>query len=217
MTIIQNKEFNNFFEIKHPLLAHKLTLLRDKTTSKKSFRELVHEITLLMGYEVTQTFEIESVTIETPMETYQGKQIAGLKPVILPILRAGLGMVQAFLDLVPSAKVGHIGMYRDEETLQPMSYYFKIPENPENYHFILCDPMLATGGSCAEAVSRLKALGIKKITMVNILAAPEGVDTFSKAHPDVPIFCANLDRGLNAKGYIMPGLGDAGDRLFGTC
>lgn len=217
MAIIQNSDFTNFFEIKHPLLAHKLTLLRDKTTSKKSFRELIHEITLLMGYEVTQTFTTEPVTIETPMETYHGKRIAGPKPVILPILRAGLGMVNAFLDLVPSAKVGHIGMYRDEETLEPKSYYFKIPENPQQYHFILCDPMLATGGSCAAAVDQLKAIGIKKITMVNILAAPEGVKTFSEAHPDVPIFCANLDRALNEKGYIMPGLGDAGDRLFGTC
>lgn len=216
MTIKTYPQFNNFYEVTHPLLQHKLSILRDIHTSKKAFNELVREITTLLAYEVTQNLPLTSKQVETPLETFNAPMLAGKKPVILPILRAGIGMVDGFLSLMPSARIGHIGLFRDEETLKPEFYYFKIPKHHENRHFFVCDPMLATGGSAIETINRLKALDIKQITFVCLVAAPEGVSRLSELHPDVPIYAASLDRQLNEKGYILPGLGDAGDRLFGT-
>ena len=202
--------------MKHPLVISKLTLLRNKTTDHKLFRELVHEITLLLGYEATQNFTTHNVTIETPMESYASPVLAEPSPVILPILRAGIGMVDGLLALLPSAKVGHIGLFRDETTYQPARYYFKVPEDSAQRRFLVCDPMLATGGSAVQAVSALKNEGIQHICFICLLAVPEGLNTFFKAHPDVPVYAASLDRELDQNRYIRPGLGDAGDRLFGT-
>jgi len=216
MTIKQHPQFSNFYVVQHPLLQHKLSVLRDVNTDKKNFKELVHEITLLLVYEVTKNLPITMQKIETPLETCEAPMIAGKKPVILPILRAGVGMVDAFLMLMPSARVAHIGLYRDEKTLKPNLYYFKIPPHSSDRQFYICDPMLATGGSAVVAIEQLKKAGAKKITFVSILAAPEGLELVIKNHPDVPIFAASLDRKLNKKGYILPGLGDAGDRMFGT-
>ncbi len=217
MSIIKQHEvYKNFNLIAHPLIAGKLSLLRQKDTDHKLFRELVHEITLLLGYEATQNLSTNDVEIETPIERCLAPFLSGPSPVILPILRAGVGMVDALLGLMPSAKVGHIGLFRNEKTLQPEGYYFKIPEDSSNRHFYVCDPMLATGGSAIRAVSTLKSHKVKSITFICILAAPEGLQAFFEAHPDVTIYSASLDRQLNDKGYICPGLGDAGDRMFGT-
>lgn len=207
---------SNFHQVKHPLISHKLTLLRDVNTSKKSFKELIEEIGTLLAYEVTKDLPLIMTPTSTPLETFDSPVLEGKKPVILPILRAGVGMVNSFLNLMPSARVGHIGLFRDEETLKPHLYYFKIPPNSEDRHFIICDPMLATGGSAIETVNELKKHNVQKMTFVCIVAAPEGVENFCNIHPDVPIYAASLDRQLNNEGYILPGLGDAGDRLFGT-
>jgi uracil phosphoribosyltransferase len=206
----------NFHIVEHPLVQHKLALLRDKKTVQKEFKELVIEITLLLAYEATKNLPLTTKTIVTPMETCEAKILADEKYVILPILRAGIGMVDGFLTLLPTAKVAHIGLFRDEQTLEPQYYYFKIPPDSKERQFFVCDPMLATGGSAVEAVNRLKQKNVHKIIFVCIVAAPEGIEKFSKAHPEIPIYTAALDRQLNEKGYILPGLGDAGDRMFGT-
>lgn len=216
MSIKQHETFENFHEVQHPLLQHKLTLLRDKNTDKKEFKELIDEISTLLVYEVTKDLPLKLKEVETPLETDQMPVLAGKKPVILAILRAGIGMVDGFLDLMPSARVAHIGLYRDEKTLEPHLYYFKIPSHSKDRQFYICDPMLATGGTAVVAIDELKKAGVKKIRFVCILAAPEGVQRVCEAHPDVPIYAVKLDRKLNKKGYILPGLGDAGDRIFGT-
>ena len=200
----------------HPLIRHKLSLLRDKRTTTKDFRELVAEIAMLLAYEVTKELPTEPVEIDTPLERMTGEKVSGKKLALVPILRAGLGMVEGVLRLVPSARVGHVGMYRDHDTLQPVPYYFKAPAPPEQRDFYVLDPMLATGGSAADACATLKKAGARSIRILCIVAAPEGVEKMLAAHPDVPIYAAALDRELNAHGYILPGLGDAGDRIFGT-
>jgi uracil phosphoribosyltransferase len=216
MTIKKNTSFPNLHQITHPLLLHKLSLLRQSSTSKKDFKELLNEITILLVYEATKNLPMTTRTISTPLESFKAPVLSGKKAVILPILRAGIGMVDGFLSLIPSARVAHIGIFRNEKTLMPETYYFKIPKQSKDRHFFICDPMLATGGSALETINRLKKLGIKNITFVCVVAAPEGVRRISKEHPDVPIYTASLDRQLNDHGYILPGLGDAGDRLFGT-
>ncbi|HGC8377560.1 TPA: uracil phosphoribosyltransferase [Streptococcus agalactiae] len=205
-----------FQVISHPLIQHKLSILRRTTTSTKDFRELVDEIAMLMGYEVSRDLPLEDVEIQTPVATTVQKQLAGKKLAIVPILRAGIGMVDGFLSLVPAAKVGHIGMYRDEETFQPVEYLVKLPEDIDQRQIFVVDPMLATGGSAILAVDSLKKRGAASIKFVCLVAAPEGVAAFQEAHPDVDIYTAALDEKLNEHGYIVPGLGDAGDRLFGT-
>lgn len=202
--------------IDHPLIQHKLTMLRNKNTTSKDFRELVNEIAMLMAYEVTRNFPLEDVNIETPLVKMVGKQLSGKDVAIVPVLRAGLGMVDGMLSLIPNAKVGHIGMYRNEETLQPVEYYCKLPADIENRIVIITEPMLSTGGSMLGAISLLKRHGAKVIKSMNLVCTPEGIDIVSKAHPDVEIFTASIDDGFNENGYIIPGLGDAGDRLFGT-
>lgn len=209
-------KFENFSIVSHPLIEHKLTFIRDLNTSKKEFKELINEVAMLMAYEITKDFPLEEVEITTPICKTKGKVLAGKKLVLVPILRAGIGMVDGILNLVPSARVGHIGLYRDENTLQPVSYYFKIPTSSEDRDFILIDPMLATGGSAVAAVDMLKSSGVKSIRFMCLIAAPEGVKRFCSAHPDIKVYAAALDERLNEKGYIVPGLGDAGDRLFGT-
>lgn len=209
-------QFPNLTVIKHPLVQHKLSILRDTGTSKKTFRALVDEIAMLMGYEVTKDLKLEDVEIETPLERMHARRLGGKKLTLVPILRAGLGMVEGMLSLMPSARVGHIGMYREHDTLEPVDYYFKIPLAAGNRDFILLDPMLATGGSAVAAVDSLKKNGATRVRLVCIVAAPEGVQRMLDAHPDVQVFTAALDRELNEHGYILPGLGDAGDRLFGT-
>ena len=216
MALDQHPTLLNFSTVVHPLIAHKMALLRAKTSSKKTFKELAEEISLLLVYEATKSLPLMTTQIETPLETIDTPILAGKKPVILPILRAGIGMVDSFLKLMPGARVGHIGMYRDETTLQPHSYYFKIPPNSQDRQFFVCDPMLATGGSASDAIFRLKKEGIKNIIFVCIVAAPQGATRMFEDHPDVPVYAAGLDRDLNEAGYILPGLGDAGDRLFGT-
>lgn len=216
MAIIQHPKFTNFHQVQHPLLQHKLSVLRDVNTDTKGFKELINEITLLLAYEVTKDLPMTTQMVKTPLETCEQPILAGKKQVILPILRAGIGMVEAFLTLMPSARVGHIGLFRNEETLQPQLYYFKVPVQSEDRQFYICDPMLATGGSAVAAITKLKNIGVQKITFVCIVAAPEGVERLFEEHPDVPIFSASLDRKLNEHGYILPGLGDAGDRMFGT-
>ena len=200
----------------HPLIQHKLTLLRDRATQTKIFKELVDEIAMLMAYEATSTLSLERTPVETPLEQTNGWRVGGKKLTLVPILRAGLGMVDGILRLVPAARVGHIGLYRDHDTLQPVDYYFKVPGDVAERDFFVLDPMLATGGSAAAAVASLKRVGATRIRFLCIVAAPEGVRRLADAHPDVPIYCAALDRQLNENGYILPGLGDAGDRLFGT-
>ena len=216
MPIKQHSVFTNFHEVQHPLLQHKLSLLRDRCTDKKEFNELIGEISTLLVYEVTKDLPLINKIIETPLESCEMTVLAGKKPVILAVLRAGIGMVDGFLNLMPSARVAHIGLYRDETTLEPHLYYFKIPSHSKDRQFYICDPMLATGGSAIRAIDKLKDSGVRKISFVCILAAPEGVEKVFHAHPDVPLFAAKLDRKLNKKGYILPGLGDAGDRMFGT-
>lgn len=200
----------------HPLIQHKVTLIRKVETGSKDFRELLEEITLLMGYEITRDLPLEEVEVETPLVKTIGKQIAGKKLGIVPILRAGLGMVNGLLQLVPSAKVGHIGLYRDPQTLKPVEYYCKIPSDLSERRIIVTDPMLATGGSAAAAITLLKEKGAKDIQLMCLVAAPQGVETVNREHPDVRIYVAALDEDLNDHGYILPGLGDAGDRIFGT-
>lgn len=202
--------------VDHPLVQHKLTLMRDKGTSTSEFRRLLHEITQLLAYEITRELPVTQKTIETPMETMESPILAGKKLALVSILRAGNGMLDGVLDLVPSARVGFVGLYRDEETLQPVQYYFKAPKELGDRMVIAVDPMLATGNSSAAAIDLLKEAGATNIRFLCLLAAPEGVARMKEAHPDVPIVTASLDRELNDKGYIMPGLGDAGDRMFGT-
>ena len=205
-----------FQVISHPLIQHKLSILRREDTSTKDFRELVNEIAMLMGYEVSRDLPLEEVEIQTPIIKTVQKQLSGKKLAIVPILRAGIGMVDGFLSLVPAAKVGHIGMYRDEETLEPVEYLVKLPEDIDQRQIFVMDPMLATGGSTILAVDSLKKRGAANIKFVCLVAAPEGVKKLQDAHPDIDIYTASLDERLNENGYIVPGLGDAGDRLFGT-
>ena len=199
----------------HPLIQNKVTLMRKKETGSKDFRNLLEEITMLMGYEITRDLPLEDVEIETPVAKMIGKQISGKKLGIVPVLRAGLGMVQGMLNLIPTAKVGHIGLYRDPQTLEPVEYYCKLPD-VEDRDFIIVDPMLATGGSASAAITLLKEKGIKNIKLMCLVAAPQGVQKVNADHPDVRIYVAALDDKLNDQGYIVPGLGDAGDRIFGT-
>ncbi|MDA0312827.1 MAG: uracil phosphoribosyltransferase [Gemmatimonadetes bacterium] len=206
----------NLTVVDHPLIRHKLGLLRSVDTPKKLFRELTDEITTLMAYEATRDLEEETVEVQTPMETMRGSRISGKKMVIVPVLRAGLGMVEGVLRLMPSARVGHVGMARDEKSLEPDEYYFKVPADTASRRFMVVDPMLATGGSAAAVIAGLKRRGALRISVMCIVAAPEGVRALYAAHPDVQLFAAVLDRQLNEVGYIVPGLGDAGDRLFGT-
>jgi uracil phosphoribosyltransferase len=208
--------YPNLTVLGHPLIRHKVTLLRDRRTPTKDFRELVAEIAMLMAYEVTKELPTEPVAIETPLERMTGEKVAGKKLALVPILRAGLGMVDGILRLVPSARVGHVGLYRDHDTLQPVPYYFKAPAAREQRDFFVLDPMLATGGSAADACSTLKDAGVRSIRFLCIVAAPPGVEKMLESHPDVPVYTAALDRELNEHGYILPGLGDAGDRIFGT-
>lgn len=210
------KEYENFVVCDHPLIQHKLSILRSIDTGCKEFRELVSEIAMLVAYEATRDLPLESVEIETPLEKMTAKAIAGKKLAIIPILRAGLGMEPGILTLIPAAKVGHIGLYRDPETTLPVTYYCKLPQDISERIAIIIDPMLATGGSAVAAIDLLKNSGVKNIKMMNIVAAPEGVEAVLTAHPDVQIYAAALDRGLNSHSYILPGLGDAGDRIFGT-
>lgn len=201
--------------IEHPLVQHKLSIMRDKETSTMKFRELLQEIAMLMGYEITRDLPLAYEDIETPLMKMKAPKIAGKKVVIVPILRAGLGMVDGLMKLMPSARIGHIGLYRDEETCQPMFYYYKMPAGKERL-VLLTDPMLATGGSACDAIDRLKADGFSNIRLVCLVASPEGVKAVQQQHPEVDIYLAALDEGLNEKNYILPGLGDAGDRIFGT-
>ena len=199
----------------HPLVQHKLSIMRNKETSTMKFRELLRQISMLMGYEVTKDFPLTYEEIETPLMKMNAPKISGKKVVIAPILRAGLGMVDGLTTLIPSARVGHIGMYRDEETCQPVFYYYKMPANKERL-VIVTDPMLATGGSACDAITRLKNDGYKQIRLMCLVASPQGVKAVNDMHPDVDIYLAALDEGLNERNYILPGLGDAGDRIFGT-
>lgn len=201
--------------VDHPLIQHKLSIMRNKETSTGEFRKALQEISMLMGYEITRDFPLEYEEIETPLQTMNAPKLAGKKVVIAPILRAGLGMVDGLLSLIPSARVGHIGLYRDEETCLPVFYYYKMPANKDRL-VIVTDPMLATGGSACDAIDRLKKDGFKDIRLMCLVASPAGVKKVNELHPDVDIYLASLDEGLNDKNYILPGLGDAGDRIFGT-
>lgn len=200
----------------HPLIQHKTTILRQTSTTNKEFRELVEEITMLMCYEALRDLPLEDVEIETPIKKTTQKMLKGKKMAVVPILRAGLGMVNGMLNLIPSAKVGHIGMYRDEETMQPQEYYCKLPADIDKRLIVVVDPMLATGGSAIDAIGQIKSYGGTNIKFLCLIAAPEGIKALTEAHPDVQIYCANVDEVLNEKCYIVPGLGDAGDRIFGT-
>lgn len=206
----------NVHVIDHPLIQHKLTIIRDKNTGTKDFREVVNEIARLLAYEVSRELPLEDIEIETPLVRTTQKTISGKKVVIVPILRAGLGMVDGMLDLIPAARVGHIGMYRNEETMEPVEYFCKMPQEIEERELLIVDPMLATGGSSIAAIDALKKLGAKDMKLVVLVAAPEGIKKVNDAHPDVAIYTAAIDEKLNDKAYIEPGLGDAGDRLFGT-
>jgi len=209
-------EFPNLRVVAHPLIQHKLAILRDRRTGTRDFKQLVSELAMLMAYEATADLPLEPVEIETPLERTLAAQVSGKKLTLVPILRAGLGMVDGISQLIPTARVGHIGMYRDHESLRPIDYYFKIPSGERERTFLVLDPMLATGGSAVAAADALKAAGAGQIRFLCLVAAPEGVRAMLAAHPDVRIYTAALDRELNASGYILPGLGDAGDRLFGT-
>ena len=206
----------NIMELNHPLITHKLAILRDKKTGTKEFRELVEEIGMFLCYEALKDIELEEVEIQTPIEKYKTGKLNEDKYAFIPILRAGLGMLDGVLRVVPNAKVGHIGMYRDESTFEPVNYFFKVPKNIENKTVVLLDPMLATGGSACDAIDLLKEKGVEKIKFLCIIAAPEGLKKVRKKHPDVEIYCAHIDEKLNENKYICPGLGDAGDRIFGT-
>ena len=203
-------------EINHPLILHKLAFIRSKDTGSKDFRELVSEVSMLMAYEVTRNLPTENVEIETPICKTKCRMLAGKKLAIVPILRAGLGMVDGVLKLIPAAEVGHIGLYRDEETLQPVEYFCKLPQDIAEREIIVVDPMLATGGSAIDALTMLKNKGAKFLKLMCLISSPEGIKAIKEAHPDVDIFVAEIDEKLNEQGYIVPGLGDAGDRLFGT-
>lgn len=200
----------------HPLIQHKLTLMRKTSTGSKDFRELLTEITMLMGYEVTKDLQLRDVEIETPIQKTMAKELDGKKLAIVPILRAGIGMVDGFISLIPAAKVGHIGLYRDPETCEPVEYYCKLPQDIGEREVFLVDPMLATGGSATAAIELLRARGAKNIRMINLVAAPEGIAAVHEKYPEVNIYVASVDEKLNDHKYIVPGLGDAGDRLFGT-
>ena len=200
----------------HPLIQHKLSIIRKETTGVKEFREIVGEIAMLMCYDATRDLKTRQITIKTPVSEAKVRVLAGKKLAIVPILRAGLGMVDAMLELIPSAKIGHIGLYRDPETLEPVEYYCKLPCDIDKRDVFVVDPMLATGGSASAAISFLKKRGVTSIKLLNIIAAPEGIERITRDHPDVDIYCAALDECLNDHGYIVPGLGDAGDRIFGT-
>lgn len=207
---------NNVNLVSHPLIQHKLTMIRDKNTSSKDFRELTREIAMLLAYEVTRNLPLEDVEVETPIAKMTGKVLSGGDIAIVPILRAGLGMVDGILDLVPNAKIGHIGLYRNEETLQPVEYYCKLPMDIQNRTVIITEPMLSTGGSMNGAIALLKKHGAKKIKSIHLVCSPEGLQKVTSQHPDVEIYTAAIDEKYNDIGYIVPGLGDAGDRLFGT-
>ena len=206
----------NVTEFTHPLIMHKISLIRDKNCGTREFRTVIGEIATLMGYEILRDLETELVEIETPMEKAMVPMIKGKKLAVVPMLRAGLGMVDGILSLVPTAKVGHVGMYRDEETLQPKEYYCKLPEDIDQRLVLIVDPMLATGGSSDAAIEFVKKQGAKQIKFASIIAAPEGIKMLTEKHPDIQIYCGSIDRQLNENGYILPGLGDAGDRIFGT-
>ena len=206
----------NVTEFTHPLIMHKISLIRDKNCGTREFRTVIGEIATLMGYEILRDLETELVEIETPMEKAMVPMIKGKKLAVVPILRAGLGLVDGILSLVPTAKVGHVGMYRDEETLQPKEYYCKLPEDIDQRLVLIVDPMLATGGSADAAIEFVKKQGAKQIKFASIIAAPEGIKMLTEKHPDIQIYCGSIDRQLNENGYILPGLGDAGDRIFGT-
>lgn len=212
----RKKDMGKLHVVDHPLIQHKLTIMRMKETGSKDFRQMLSEITELMGYELTRDLPLDDIEIETPVTKMTGKAITGKKLAIVPILRAGLGMVDGLLDLIPVAKVGHIGMYRDPDTHEPVEYYCKLPADINERLVIVVDPMLATGGSAADAITQIKKRGATNIRLLNLVAAPEGVSKVQKEHPDVDIYCAALDDHLNDHAYIVPGLGDAGDRLFGT-
>ena len=213
---LRDPKYPNLVVTRHPLLRHKVTLLRSSSTSKKIFKELVDEIAMLLAYEVTADLETTSIEVETPLAVTRGEKVVGERLTLVPILRAGLGMVDGVLELIPTMRVGHIGLQRDHETLEPIDYYFKIPSDPEDSLFIVADPMLATGGSASAAVSFLKRSGASAIRLMCIVAAPEGVQRMLDDHPEVAVYAAALDVGLDKDSYIVPGLGDAGDRLFGT-
>ncbi len=208
--------FRNLHILDHPLIQHKITKLRDRATATRDFKALVNEIAMLMAYEATKDLALEEVAVETPLESTVGMQVAGKKLALVPILRAGLGMVDGVSRMIPNARVGHVGLYRDHDSLKPIPYYFKIPKQIGQRLVLVLDPMLATGGSAVYALTELKNAGAKAIRFLCLVAAPEGVKAMLHAHPDVRIFAAALDRELNEVGYILPGLGDAGDRLFGT-
>ncbi len=210
------KKYSSVFVFDHPLIKHKIAILRDKNTGMKEFRELVEEITTMMTYESMRDVELVPVEVQTPLETTTQYKVPEESIAIVPILRAGLGMVNGVHKVFPTARVGHIGMYRDEETMQPQEYYCKLPDGIENKTVFLVDPMLATGGSICDALAALKKRGCRKIKVMSIIAAPEGVKTVAEAYPEIPVYISTLDRGLNEHCYILPGLGDAGDRLFGT-
>lgn len=203
-------------ELNHPLITHKLSILRNKSTGTKEFRELVSEIAMFLCYEAMKDTKLNEVTVETPIKTIKTGQLNEDNYVFLPILRAGMGMLDGVISVIPNAKIGHIGMYRDEKTFQPVNYFFKVPPHIEEKEVIILDPMLATGGSAIDAIDVLKEKGVKKIKFLCIIAVPEGIEKVSKKHPDVPIYCACIDEKLNDLKYIVPGLGDAGDRIFGT-
>ncbi len=207
---------SNLYVFDHPLIQHKLSILRDKETGVKEFRELITEISMLMCYEATRDLPLEDVQVETPIATTTVKRLAGKKLAIVPILRAGLGMVDGMVELIPTAKVGHLGLHRDPETLEPLEYYSKMPSDIGEREIFVVDPMLATGGSAVAAINFMKKRGCKHIKLMCIISAPEGVARVQEAHPDVDIYTAALDEKINEKGYIVPGLGDAGDRIFGT-
>ncbi len=207
---------NNVIWVNHPLVQHKLTILRDENTGSKDFRQLVSEIATLMCYEATRDLPVEEVEVKTPVSMAKCKTIAGRQIAFVPILRAGLGMVDGVLQLVPGAKIGHIGLYRDPVSLQPVEYYCKLPSDMPERDVIILDPMLATGGSAIDAITQIKKHNPRSIKFMCILAAPEGIEAFTAAHPEVPLYCAAVDEKLNDHGYIVPGLGDAGDRIFGT-
>ena len=206
----------NAFELKHPLVEHKLSILRNEKTGTKEFRELIKELSMFLCYEAMRDVKLDKKKIKTPMEEMTTGRLNEDKYAFIPILRAGLGMLDGVVTVVPNAKIGHIGMYRNEETFEPVNYFFKVPKGIENREVFLLDPMLATGGSAIDAVDSLKSRGVTKIKFLCIIAAPEGIEALNKKHPDVEIYCASIDRCLNENKYILPGLGDAGDRIFGT-
>lgn len=204
------------YSLNHPLIEHKLSILRDKNTGTKEFRELIKEIGMFLCYEAMKDVKLEKVEIETPIEKMKTSRLNEDKFAFVPILRAGMGMLDGVLSVIPNAKVGHIGMYRDEKTFEPVNYFFKVPKDISKREVILLDPMLATGGSAIDAIDLLKSKGVKKIKFLCIIAAPEGIKKIESKHPDVPIYCAHIDKKLNSNKYIVPGLGDAGDRIYGT-